>query len=905
MRAKVVLALRAIFMLLLVGVFAHDAVGVEASSDFVGQVVFPDGHQASFDDVEVTLIGQAVIETSAVGSDGIFLFPGLAADGYQIQVNKPGYSSPGTRHITVGDDGTISPGSRTFLLEPLPSDVWVFHWQTDLTESGQEYVSQSNTIRPIQVGFLNNDDSLTDGSAAIRLLHDYNIVLVNEAGNRWSTEHAARFLSTMRAIPQQVRNPYRTQSLPASRWYIAKDHIANDVEITTQPDGGRMVRIAAAAFVNAAPKLATIEGKRGHFFSQRLHHALVRYVTDNGNDVSAYEKILRDRYGVSTQINSYATLTASTTGEGGSRFQRFHPEEIVQIINMFEEMPSGMHKIDGLRYLARRMDGNPHPLYSQASAVAWPAAGYIEFMESAFNSTAIEHTHRLILHEKAHFLWEHTFPASVKQEWVELGEWYQTDSDEWRTRQQTQFVSAYAHAHNPNEDMAESIAYYILNPDKLRSAAPEKYEFIRDRIMHGDIYISQFRLDLTFEVFNLWPDYIFPGKIKRIDIEARGLPREDKEVRVELELYAQEDIHQGATKAYMRIFNELGGYVDLYLYPTNDSGTILSNNFAVSRYAKAGYWAPTQISLTDAVGNERYEGAGDFSWSLYINNPLEHIEAPAYVQNSVQMSVLPGADDVQIIEISWEVAADPAMMRRRQPCYVRMNDEHPTTYSFDEYGHYDEATGRCVVQFPMPPYMPDGMYTVVFIVMEDVALNESRVYFRDPGYALRQEDAIVDEDGPQVRLTTNNPDLQGPEVNVNKIYVRARPTNPLLPDGETYVTITFDVRDNISGFDHGAVYLRDPQGKEHYYYVYHSNYGDLYSSGDSIKWETFTHTIILPRGSAPGIWGLTSLRVDDKAENERHYDFTEVMHFVVGDAENERHYDFRKVTRFVIWESEN
>lgn len=102
------------------------------------------------------------------------------------------------------------------------------------------------------------------------------------------------------------------------------------------------------------------------------------------------------------------------------------------------------------------------------------------------------------------------------------------------------------------------------------------------------------------------------------------------------------------------------------------------------------------------------------------------------------------------------------MMRREGPCYVRMNDEHPTTYSFDEYGQYDEATRRCVVQFLTPSYMPDGMYTVVCIYMEDVGGNESRVYFRDPRFTLSKEDTIVDEGAPQVKLTTVNPDLEAP-----------------------------------------------------------------------------------------------------------------------------------------------
>ena len=148
---------------------------------------------------------------------------------------------------------------------------------------------------------------------------------------------------------------------------------------------------------------------------------------------------------------------------------------------MLEEYPSGMIKTPGLKYLVRRLDGTPHPLYPGAPAVAWPSAGYIEFMESAFKAQGADYIHRLILHEKAHFLWEHLFDEQLRQDWIELGGWYENpeDVDGWSTTKQTEFVSAYAHGVNPNEDMAESISYYIVNPDKLRSRSPAKYEFIQ------------------------------------------------------------------------------------------------------------------------------------------------------------------------------------------------------------------------------------------------------------------------------------------------------------------------------------------------------------------------------------------------------------------------------------------
>ena len=77
--------------------------------------------------------------------------------------------------------------------------------------------------------------------------------------------------------------------------------------------------------------------------------------------MTAVEKILTERFGVSINPPDYEALTSGTTVEQSSRFQAFHSEEILKIINMFEEMPSGFHKIQGLNYLIRRLDGAQHP----------------------------------------------------------------------------------------------------------------------------------------------------------------------------------------------------------------------------------------------------------------------------------------------------------------------------------------------------------------------------------------------------------------------------------------------------------------------------------------------------------------------------------------------------------------
>ena len=873
-----------------------------ADGSYRGQVSGIAGSGA-FADVTVLLTGTGVLRTASLDSDGRFEFHGLADGLYVVKVGKPGHRSSPARTFLVADGGQVNVGNadRTFHLEPLGSDTFVYHWEEDQSASGYEYSAHVN--RPLEFEFLDEEATAADNSSADQLLHDYNVMLVDDGDDVWTQEHAYRLWQTMESIPQRKRDSGHEQSLPPSHWLLVSEHIAEDIQIETGANGSRTVSISADAFVYASPRIARIEGKRGSYYSKRLHHAVVRFVTGNGRDEDAYEKILQERFGVTTRITDHTTypeLTAGTTDEPASRFQEFHAEEIVRIINNFEEMPGGMHAVAGLKYLVRRLDGTPHPLYSEAPAVAWTGPGYIESMDTAFNATSILYVHRLIIHEKAHFLWAHLFDDQLKEDWIELGGWYEDpdDPDGWSTTKQTEFVSAYAHAKNPDEDMAESIAYFVVNPDKLRSRSPGKYEFVRDRIMQGNIYISKIREDLTFEVYNLYPDYVYPGKIRRVDIEVTGAPEEEKSVRVEIELHALDGELEGATRAYTRIFSEIGTFTDLYLYPvgvpSGTPSTVLSGGFTLSEFAKAGYWSPDQISLSDAHSNKRFGGAGDFGWRLHVNNPLEDVTPPEYVGSSVSLKKLIAeveGREVQVIEASWEVVEEDSGI---VDCAGYFVVDVPRTYSyragFDRHGvdsleAVDPHEGVCRAWRIVPHYQPTGTYTMVSIDMLDEARNKSVVYFGHPGHVLRPEASVVDEAAPQIEMVTDNPDYEAPELDLEDLSIRAEPTQPDDPNGETLVTLEYRIRDNISGVTIASILLRDPQGIEHFLDM-HPDDGYLHGSKkfpsrDPTEWAPQTWTLLLPVGSAPGTWGVAEITLQDRANNVKHYDFTEIIHFDV------------------------
>ena len=790
-----------------------------------------------------------------------------------------------TQDITINVqnvDELSTANDCNYIVNDASSGEFRYCWEESQSTSGSEY--SANIVEPLTIAFADESIEIPSISYAEKLYVEYGIVLESSGGD-WTNDQAYAIYQTLKKIPQNVRNEANDRRV-FSKWTLTDLQIQDDISFDKEATNIE-VTIESSVFENANPRIATVDGKKGIYFSNKLHNALVRYVTNGGNDSSAVNTILVERYGVTTTIDDYVALT----DEQASRFQDFQAEELVAIISMFEEMPSGYHKIEGLDYLVRRINGADSPDYPEAPAIAWDGSGYIEFMEKAFNIVSIDYLHRLILHEKAHFLWAKIFDDELKNNWIELGGWYECTEKEsgWCTTKQTEFVSAYAHLKNPNEDMAESLSYFIVNPDALKSRSLAKYEFVRDIIMQGNIYISQIQENLTFKVYNLYPDYVFPGKVKKLFVSVDGAPTEDKTVTVEIKLHTLDETLEGASWARMRIFSTADTYFDLYLYPQNDQNldTTLRGTYTLSKYAKSGFWKTSQLVLSDEVGNLRMEGANDFGWRMYVNNPNEDIDKPLYIADSMILTkslTTIENQEVDVITALWDI--NEAFPRENQGCFGALNDENPSTYRIQKYspqtysGNY--VAGKCFLEYIMPSYMPSGTYRLNYINMIDEAGNESRNYFASPSGVDTGDNFAgdqLDELAKEVVLETSNPDITAPELDLNNISINATRTNPDNPNGETIVKFTFRVKDNISGYKLGYYTFRDPQGLTSGYYHYPERRSEIFPTAEDLDWYEYTSTVVLPAGSAPGTWGVVELTLRDRALNFKTYNFTEIISF--------------------------
>ena len=218
---------------------------------------------------------------------------------------------------------------------------------------------------------------------------------------------------------------------------------------------------------------------------------------------------------------------------------------------------------------------------------------------------------------------------TLKDDWAELGGWF-IDPTSATGGNNSQL-------HQLNSDTSTTTndkGFIIESTEGLLSVSVRKYEFVRDRIMHGTRYVAQIREDLTFTVYNLFPDYTYPGKVTKIEVNVVGGSEEDKVVTIRASLNSdtKDPTIDGASSAYIRFASSIGTIQDIGLYPENgqaqDSVLIGTTNF--SMLEKSGYWSLASFSVTDPVGNKRYENSSTIGMKLYIENPLEDILPPAY-----------------------------------------------------------------------------------------------------------------------------------------------------------------------------------------------------------------------------------------------------------------------------------
>ena len=843
------------------------------------------------------------------------------SDGYwSLITDATGYTFPTAYNFNFPE---IS--SATITLTPLLNETYVYTWQDDDSYAG--HATQSYIIEPSKLVVLDDTVRIPSDYSSVKLRNNFGIILSDDS-LAWSSEESYKLYKSFTRTPSDIFGEGNTVNFETGEnvsaiFYLTDKEQYRDVTVETLESGIKKVTISKPAFTYASPLVGSLDGIRVRFYSKRLYNAVVNYITDFGRDESKVESFAREKFGF--RFMKPGDEVENIMGEDASNFQEFFADEKVEILSMFEELPEGMQKQPELKYLIRRINGQVNPERPTAAAIAWGGRNTIEFMSVAFGGE-ISGIRRLILHEKAHFLHFYSIDQQTKYDWEELGGWYKDPSQPsgWSTWNTTEFVSAYGHGINPEEDFAESLSTYIENADRLKNRSMRKYEFIRDRIMHGTTYKAQIREDLTFMVYNLFPDHTYPGKIVKSNIEISGGANEDKTVKVEFKLHTPNFPLDGASVGYLRMASTAGTIHDMWLNPKNGGvDSILVGTTTFSKHEKNGYWTPVSLSINDPVGNTRYENTSTIGFKFYIENPLEDITPPMYnydinfdtttiqfdpknnYQDGVRKNI--GVGDVvptKALKVSYSFYDDvplhrsltrihfPKLDNPEAEIYEIQIQDRPVEDSTKSYFNDYKSNKHFEMYLPIFDFFPSGYYAFSMTNTQDYANNYMNVYFVKDTSDFKDDPPAgnMKTVRDSIYIKTPYPDYIAPEIDPNQITIEASPTNPEAPDGETRVDISMIARDlsDHEGHESGIKFifytLRDPTGKEFTYSSWNDNMlFDIYTGipSNNNDWQMVNLDIVLPKGSAPGKWGLSSVRTLDLAGNTRHYSFVEYVRFDV------------------------
>lgn len=112
---------------------------------------------------------------------------------------------------------------------------------------------------------------------------------------------------------------------------------------------------------------------------------------------------------------------------------------------------------------------------------------YVVLYNKAFYNSAgqmdLRNLANTVVHEVSHSL-DDEQPGPY-QDWLNLSGWFQTDGH-WLPTRSVGFVNPYAQGH-PKEDFAETFTLYVLDPDRLRLASPEKFLFMERLFEQGKV----------------------------------------------------------------------------------------------------------------------------------------------------------------------------------------------------------------------------------------------------------------------------------------------------------------------------------------------------------------------------------------------------------------------------------
>ena len=594
---------------------------------------------------------------------------------------------------------------------------------------------------------------------------------------------------------------------------LTDEGLNNDIEF--KKEGGQWIgSLSLGAFHRGEAKL----GDRKFFFP-RLFQALIRLFTNDGKKKSASNKVLQKNF----------NLTIEKDGE----FSIFTPEELLQIIIVFNDLPTPMRTNPRPILLLRRGEGLLHPIYPKASVVF--DSDELEFMDNFFQLEHQQVNHTQLLHEKAHAFWQNTLSNSLQDRWKKIGKWVKRGhGKDWASYGGIYLSSPVYSLRSPQGDFAEAISLFVTNREYLQNLTPDKFAFVKD-IIEGRVPTGN-----NFA-------------IERIEVTTIKDTALGKDVKITIQL-ANLEVESGSSRIYSL---NGGGHRKVSFASDSDNKNILWAVTTIPWNEEREYWTMDNLAVVDVRHHQIKIKGSHLLFKLSLEDGERDYFPPRYQSGSMNVvSFVEGEEHRRVyrLEVSWKVERSIPLKEKNPVSAQIVSLDSPGLSPIEGHGSFDEETSLASVNFILSDYYPQGRYGVSLIQMEDQSLRMGRKYFAP--------------DMPWATIDSQNSDYSKPLLRVNQVFVEAK----ALEDGQVSATIAFYGRDSDSGLERAFYKLVDPSGN-----IYLGEFTPPYFSTEEQKYEIVK---VLPHAT-PGVWYLSEITLRDRVGNSNSYYFSDRINFVI------------------------
>lgn len=156
--------------------------------------------------------------------------------------------------------------------------------------------------------------------------------------------------------------------------------------------------------------------------------------------------------------------------------QSFTDKELVNLKKGMMDFPLSMLPYQSNKGCTKLHKDQSFGLGVSANAMIW--------MTEVWTNYSPERMQAIMFHEMSHNIGQ-SKKLDTSEEWLKISGW--VDRVEYWIPSEKKFISDYSYA-NPQEDFAESMVGYRYDPVTLKKIAPEKYEFIKNKVFGGIEY---------------------------------------------------------------------------------------------------------------------------------------------------------------------------------------------------------------------------------------------------------------------------------------------------------------------------------------------------------------------------------------------------------------------------------